>query len=169
MSETTEPPKKKKKKNDADDPLLQQPVPQTPFIRNLLAQIRAHDSYGIWENRPDPKLLRAYVLTKEERQEIPVIGDPDPKLLWRMDLLYKAVAMTLEQEIGLVASPLMKVSSEGFGRVVFTVGRLVAIDLTVRDVHRFGFADFEALAEYGAKLVVDGAATVERFPKTAKA
>ena len=47
----------------------------------------------------------------------------------------------------------MKVSHEGFGRVVLIAGRLVVFAKSLRDVHRFGFESLEKLAAEGAKVV----------------
>ena len=34
-----------------------------------------------------------YILDKEARRELPIIGDPDPETIWRMELFYNAVAL----------------------------------------------------------------------------
>jgi len=58
-------------------------------------------------------------------------------------------------------------SHEGFGRVILTVGRLVVISKSLRDVHRFGFESFEKLAEAGEKLVEDAKKWIELYPMVA--
>jgi probable nitrogen fixation protein len=67
-----------------------------------------------------------------------------------------------------MVSPMMKMSHEGFGRMVLIAGRLIAVNKQLRDVHRFGFASIEKLAEEGQKLVDAGVAMVERFPEVAR-
>ena len=46
--------------------------------KTLVSLIRAEDTYGAWEGKSDDILLRPFILTKEERRLIPIIGDPDP-------------------------------------------------------------------------------------------
>jgi len=137
---------------------------QTPFLRSLVGLIRANDTYGAWEGKSDAILLADFIVTKEQRREIPIIGDPDPDILWRVEMFYAAVGLAFEKSTGAIASPMMKIGHEGFGRVLMTAGRLVVLSKTVRDVHRFGFDSLARLAEQGAKLVEDAVATANRFP-----
>ncbi|CCG09160.1 NifX-associated nitrogen fixation protein [Pararhodospirillum photometricum] len=142
---------------------------ETPFVRQLLRQIRAQDTFGAWEGKPDPELLAPYIITREQRRELPIIADPDPDILDRVEMFYAAVGLTLEQATGLVGAPLMSINHEGFGRVLLTTGRLVVLNLYVRDVHRFGFDSIDALSAKGAALVADAQAMIEQFPEVARA
>ncbi|UVK35693.1 NifX-associated nitrogen fixation protein (plasmid) [Mesorhizobium sp. AR02] len=141
----------------------------TPFVKCLVRLIRAQDSYGSWEGKPDAELLGDFIITREQRRAIPIIGDPDPDVLWRLDKFYAAVGLAIEERCGLMASPMMEMSHEGFGRVLFTAGRLVVLSKTLRDVHRFGFETFRKLAQAGTKLVGDAIATIETYPEVARA
>lgn len=139
-----------------------------PFAMELIKQLRAHDSFGTWDNKSNVQLLDPYILTKEKRAEIPIIGDPDPEILWRLELFYNAIGLAIERATGVMVSPMMKMSHEGFGRMVLIAGRLIAVNKQLRDVHRFGFPSIEKLAEEGQKLVDAGVAMVERFPEVAR-
>ncbi len=141
----------------------------SPFIRALILQIRAQDTHGAWEKKSDQELLRDFIVTKEQRRRIPIMGDPDPDILWRLELFYKAVGLSIEKEAGVIASPMMNMSHEGFGRMLLTAGRLVVISKHLRDVHRFGFETVSVMAEQGAKLVADGVAMIRRFPEVVNA
>lgn len=147
------------------------PDPAEPEIYrgSLITLMRAHDTYGVWTKKPDDALLQSFVLTKEQRRAIPTIGDPDAKVLWRLEIFYTAVGYAINRLTGLDATPIMKISGEGFGRVMITVGRLVVLSRTVRDVHRFGFASTDALASAGEALVAEGIAVINRFPEVAQA
>jgi probable nitrogen fixation protein len=68
-----------------------------------------------------------------------------------------------------MASPVMALSHEGFGRVVLTAGKLVVLAKTLRDVHRFGFEDLAALEAEGEKAVELAVKTIEAFPEVARA
>ena len=36
-----------------------------------------------WETKSDLDLLAPYILDKEARRALPIIGDPDPDTIWR--------------------------------------------------------------------------------------
>jgi probable nitrogen fixation protein len=153
----------------AEEAAAAPPVPDTPFLRALVRLMRAHDTFGVWEKRPDSALLAPFVVTREQRRKIPILDDPDPKLRWRLEVFYSAVAMALQQTTEVEAMPLMRISREGFGPAVILAGRLVAVSRTLRDVHRFGFETLAALAAEGDALVAEGAAMIAKFPEAAKA
>ena len=146
-----------------DDPMA------TPFMKALVGRIRAEDMYGAWERKKDTALLDDYIVTKEERRAMPMISDPDPDTLARVETFYQAVGLAIEQETGLMASPMMKMSHEGFGRVILTTGRLVDLAKSLRDVHRFGFENLSALAREGEKAVRQAISQIEEFPEVARA
>ena len=139
----------------------------TMFIKELVKQWRAQDTHGTWEGKPDQELLAPYILDKEARKQLPIIGDPDPETLWRMELFYNAVGLSIERQTGVMVSPMMKLHHEGFGRLVLIAGRLIVINKNLRDVHRFGFDSMAKLAEEGQKLVQTGAEMIAKFPDVA--
>ncbi|MFC2972691.1 NifX-associated nitrogen fixation protein [Azotobacter bryophylli] len=131
-----------------DDQALQQPI-----IRQMVVQLRAMDSYGTYDTWSDARVLDPLVLTKERRKAIPVVGDPDETTISRVKAYYNALAQLVEGETGLLAVPVINITHEGFGRALILVGKLVALDKTLRDVHRFGFESLDALAGEAQKLV----------------
>ncbi len=139
----------------------------TPFLKTLVRLVRAEDSYGTWEGRSDADLLKDFIVTKEQRREIPIIGDPDPDVLWRVEKFYAAIGLAVEAEAGRIASPMMKMSHEGFGRVILMVGRLIVLSKTLRDVHRWGHDSLTKLAEAGTKAVGEAAEMIAKFPDVA--
>lgn len=143
-------------------------VMEVPFIKELVKQWRAQDTHGTWERKTDEDLLEPYILDKEKRKSMPIIGDPDPETLWRMELYYNAVGLCIEKASGVMVSPMMKMSHEGFGRQILTAGRLIVLNKQLRDVHRFGFPSMEKLAEEGEKAVSSALAMIESFPEVAR-
>jgi probable nitrogen fixation protein len=137
------------------------------FIKELVKQWRAQDSYGAWEGKSDELLLEPYIITKEMRKELPIIGDPDPETLWRLELFYNAVGLAIERQTGNMVTPMMKMHHEGFGRMVLSAGRLIVVNKQLRDVHRFGFLSLEKLAEEGEKLVAAGVEMIKKYPDVA--
>lgn len=143
-------------------------VAELPFIKELIKIWRAQDTHGTWETKSDLDLLAPYVVDKEARRALPIIGDPDPDTIWRMELFFNAVALSIERATGVMISPMLKMSHEGFGRMVLIGGRLIVVNKQLRDVHRFGFDTFEKLAAEGDKYVQSGVEMIEKFPDVAK-
>ena len=141
---------------------------ESVFIKELVKQWRAQDSYGTWEKKSDEVLLEPYVVDKEKRKTLPIMGDPDPETLWRLELFYNAVGMAIERQTGVMVTPMMKMHHEGFGRMVLIAGRLIVVNKQLRDVHRFGFLSLVKLAEEGEKLVAAGVDMITQYPEVAK-
>ncbi len=116
-----------------------------PSVRQIVTQLRALDSYGTYDTWPDYKVLDPMILTKERRREIPVVGDPDETTISRLKAYYNAIAAGIEREVELMAVPVVNLSHEGFGKALILVGRLVVLNRTLRDVHRFGFDSLDKL------------------------
>ena len=142
-------------------------VLQSPFIGELIKQWRAQDTHGAWEKKTDRDLLDPYVVDKAKRREIPIIGDPDPETLWRLELFYNAVGLCVERRTGVMAQPMIKMHHEGFGRLVLLAGRIVVVNKHLRDVHRYGYPTLAALGAEGDKIVADAVAMIERYPDLA--
>lgn len=139
-----------------------------PYVKELIKIWRAQDTHGVWEGKSDLELLEPYIVDKEKRRALPIIGDPDPDTIWRMELFFNAVALSIERATGVMISPMLKMSHEGFGRMVLIGGRLIVVNKQLRDVHRFGFDNLGKLAEEGTKYVKAGVEMIEKFPEVAK-
>ncbi len=144
------------------------PAIESVFVKELVKQWRAQDAHGTWDGKSDLELIDPYIITKEMRREMPIMGDPDPETLWRLELFYNAIGLAIERSTGVMVQPMMKMHHEGFGRMVLIAGRLIVVNKNLRDVHRFGFDSLEKLAEEGAKLVAAGTEMIERFPEVAR-
>lgn len=136
----------------------------SPFIQELVKQWRAQDTHGVWDKKSNQDLIAAYIVTMEMRRSLPILSDVDAKTLQRIELFYNAVSMCIEQRTGAIAMPMIKMHHEGFGRLMLIAGRLVIINRTMRDAHRFGFESMEKLAAEGVKLVDEGVAMINAFP-----
>ena len=144
------------------DPLL-----ETDFIREMVRQMRALDSYGQYDGKPVSSLLEPFVLSKERKAEIPIIGDPDDLTLACIKAFYNGIAVMIEKECGLMAVSLVHLSHEGFGRVLITVGKLVVLDRTLRDAHRFGFESLSKMKHEADKHLAVALEIVGKFPDVA--
>jgi len=136
----------------------------TPFVQQMVKMLRAQDMHGTWDNKTDLDLLDPFILTAAKRKEMPIIGDPDPEVIWRLELFYNAIAVAIERETGNIVTPMMKMSHEGFGRMVLIAGRLIVVNKQLRDVHRFGFPSLAKLSEQGNKFVDEAVVMIRTYP-----
>ncbi len=140
---------------------------EAPFVRELVKIWRAQDTHGAWEGKKDLDLLEPYILDKEKRRALPIVGDPDPDTIWRLELFFNAVALSIEKATGVMISPMLKMHHEGFGRMVLIGGRLIVVNKQLRDVHRFGFDSLAKLAAEGDKYVAVAVEMIRKFPEVA--
>lgn len=146
-----------------DDPLL-----TSDFAKEMVKQMRAIDTYGSYDNWTESKILDPFVLSKEKKREIPIVGDPDEITMARVRAFYNAISSLIEKECGLMAIPMINLSHEGFGRSIITVGKLVVLDKTLRDVHRFGFASMEKMLHEANKLLSGALQLVGNYRQVAE-
>ncbi len=146
----------------ADDPIY-----QTDFVREMLRQTRALDSYGQWDGQPVQKILAGYVLSKEQKRAMPIIGDPDDTIVARVKSFHNAIAVLIEKECGLMAVPYVQLTHEGFGRALIVVGKLVVMDRTLRDVHRFGFDSLSKMKTEADKFLGVALEIIGKHPEVA--
>ena len=147
---------------DEQDDLL-----NTDFIQEMVRQMRAIDTYGTYDNLSTAEILAPFVVTKEQRREIPIVGDPDEIVLSRVKAFYNAISALIEKECHLMAVPLINLTHEGFGRALITVGKLVVMDKTLRDVHRFGFNSLSKMKDEADKLLSVALEIIGQHPKVA--
>lgn len=143
------------------------PIFQTDFVKEMARQMRALDTYGTYTGWTVEKILDPYILTKERKATIPLIGDPDDETISRVKAFYNAIAVLIEKECKLLAVPLVHLTHEGFGRSIITVGKLVAVEKTLRDVHRFGFASLSKMKDEADKLLGIALERIGQHPEVA--
>lgn len=152
-----------------DIPAFDPAGPEGLYLTELARLIRGQDTAGIWANRPDEALLGPFLMSREKRRRLPLLGDADPRSVERLERFHSAVGLAIERSTGMIASLVIRLHPEGWGRVVLIVGRLVVVDRAVRDVHRFGFESAAKLVEAGGTLVAEALTLIEQFPDAARA
>jgi len=122
------------------------------FSKALVAQLRAQDTYGVWSKIADDDLLvKTYVKSKEELKNIPIIDDIKPEQTKAIRLIYQALAIAFEQQTNVMCSVVMEMSHEGFGRAVVIAEKIVIVDKSFKDAHRFSFRELDKLKTEGGK------------------
>ena len=143
------------------------PIMETDFIKEMVKQMRALDSYGTYDGWTVERILAPYIVTKEMRRQIPVIGDPDEETLSRVKAFYNGISALIEKECGLMAVPMVNLSHEGFGRALITVGKLVVMDRTVRDIHRSGYDSYSKMKDEADKYLSVALGLIGKYPEVA--
>lgn len=138
------------------------------FLKDLVDQLRAGDTYGNLDRLSDETLLSPYVLTKEQRRQISVACDIDAVIEARVRSFYQAVAAAVEKATGAMTTTVLDLNHEGFGRVVVFAGRLVVLSDVLRDVQRFGFNSLEDLGARGEAFVTAAAKHVDQYREVAR-
>jgi len=129
------------------------PIFESDFMQEIVKQMRAIDTYGTYDDWSEAKILDPFVMTKERKAEIPIIGDPDEIVMARVKAFYNSISSLIEKECKLMAVPMINLSHEGFGRAIITVGKLIVMDRTLRDVHRFGFKSLSKMKDDADKYL----------------
>ncbi|MFW9263836.1 NifX-associated nitrogen fixation protein [Nostoc sp. CALU 546] len=140
----------------------------SPFVKELVRQIRAQDSYGFYRNWSDELMLKPYIVSKEAKRKISVEGDVEPATKARILSFYRAIAGQIEQKTGSLSQVVIDLSHEGFGWVLIFSGRLLLVARTLRDAQRFGFDSLEKLADEGEKLTQKGIELAEKYTEVTK-
>lgn len=145
------------------------PFMTADVVVEMLKQLRALDTYDNYEGWPEEKIIDPLILTKERKREIPIVGDPDETTLARVKSYYNAIASLIEKQTGLMAVPVINLTHEGFGRAFVLVGKLIVVDKTLRDVHRFGFPSLEDLCLKTEQIIEKAAGLIEKYREVAEA
>jgi probable nitrogen fixation protein len=145
------------------------PYMTSDVVVEMLKQLRALDTYDSYEGWSEEKIIDPLVMTKVRKREIPIIGDPDETTLARVKAYYNSIASLIEKKSGLMAVPVINITHEGFGRAFILVGKLIVVDKTLRDVHRFGFPSLEDLAAKTEVVIDKAIALIEQFREVAEA
>jgi len=144
-------------------------VADSPFLKALVQQIRAQDTFGTYSKWKDELVLSPFVVTKERKKKISLDKEIDPATHLRIISFYRAIAAVIEQETGTFCQVIVNLNSEGFGYAFIWSGRLIVVNKSMRDAQRFGFNSLEKLAERAERLIKSGLDAIDRFPEAAKA
>lgn len=147
------------------DPIADDGIYRSAFMMELLRQVRAQDQYGTRDGWTAERLLAPFFRKRGEDGGACLV---DAKALLRIRLFYQTLAVLVESECGQMATPIVGINEEGFGRIVLTVGKLVVLEKVVRDAGRFGFSSPEAMQAEAEKLLAVAVALIGKYSEVAK-
>jgi probable nitrogen fixation protein len=142
----------------ADEALL-----ATPFVQQLIKQLRAR-------HLGEPQRPATAEAVHPERGRAARDSDhrrPDPETLWRLELFYAAVAVAIERETRQMVSPMMKMSHEGFGRMVLIAGGSSSSTSNCATCTASAFQPGEARGG-GGKFLDDAIEMIRAYPAVAQ-
>lgn len=136
---------------------------KSDIVQDMIKQLRAIDSFGTYDGWSDAKIIDPLVLTKERKQAIPVIGDPEEITIARVKAYYNSLSSLIEKKSSLMAVPMINITHEGFGRALIMVGKLVVADKVLRDIHRWGFPSLEKMVEQTDATIAKALSLIEKY------
>ena len=137
------------------------------FLKDLIDQQRAGDTYGQLDRLSDEHMIKPFLVSREQKNEIAVNCDVDAATEARLRSFYQAVAAGLERATSLYTTVLIDLSHEGFGRAIVFAGRLIVVSDVLRDAQRFGFSSPDKLGAQGDRLVAGGIKVIEKYKEAA--
>ncbi len=140
---------------------------KSDIVQDMIKQLRAIDTFGSYDGWSEARIIDPVVLTKERKQQIPVIGDPDEMTLARVKAYYNSLSSLIEKKSGLMAVPMVNITHEGFGRALIMVGKLIIVDKILRDVHRWGFPSLEKMCEQTDATITKALDLIEKYKSAA--
>lgn len=140
---------------------------QSDIVQDMIKQLRAIDSFGTYDGWSEARIIDPLVLTKERKQAIPVIGDPEEITIARVKAYYNSLSSLIEKRSGLMAVPMINITHEGFGRALVMVGKLVVADKILRDIHRWGFPSLEKMVEQTDTTIAKALGLIEKYNSAA--
>lgn len=145
------------------------PYMTADVVVEMLKQLRAQDTYDSYDGWSEEKIIDPLVMTKERKRETPIVGDPDETTLARVKAYYNTIASLIEKKAGLMAVPVVNITHEGFGRAFVIVGKLIVVDKTLRDVHRFGFPSLEDMSLKTEQVIDKAVGLISQYREVAEA
>ncbi|MEM1172387.1 MAG: NifX-associated nitrogen fixation protein [Cyanobacteria bacterium P01_H01_bin.35] len=139
-----------------------------PFIQELVRSIQAQDSYGVYKSWSSELILKPYIVSKQQKRQIPTDNEVDPMTLARIKLFYNAIATCIELETNQIMQVVISINHEGFGWALVFCGRLLVVSRTLRDAQRYGFTSLEKLEEEGEKMAKAGIELVKKYKEVCK-
>ncbi|ATY84895.1 hypothetical protein CVV65_08140 [Kyrpidia spormannii] len=141
------------------------------FVTELARLVRARDTYGVLDGKPDADILQDYVRKGGKRDLMAELAlETTDAVRQRVHLFYEAVASRLERliENGQVINVAMELDPEGFGQVVLYTDWFVVWSEGLRDVpRRYLFDNLDQLEALGQSIVKEGLARWETCSKIA--
>lgn len=119
------------------------------FRRSLCHIADAYDYFGRDSMLGEAaKIEKLILFTKEEKLALGQDCTPSPKLHRQVEIVFQALALTLEAMTGCLMQSMVDMNHEGFGRAIVSSGRLILASTTLRAGLRFPFTSQAKLERF---------------------
>lgn len=145
------------------------PTAPAEAVKALALQIRINDVFGTYARWSDDLLLKPFIVTREQKRTISTEGPVEPITRGRIQAFFRSIAYRIEAGSGLMAQVALDLNDEGFGYALVFAGKLLLVNRSLRDAHRFGFLTSEDLIAESDKLTAQGISLANRFQEVGKA
>lgn len=143
-------------------------VTQSLFVKTLAQVIQSNDFTGAYRNlSTQEKVEKAFILSPEEKEKLAECGLIPEKLREQISLFFQAVAFAVEQKCGIMASSIVELNGEGFGRGMVYCGRLIALNKSIRGSQQFIFQNLEKLSKEGEAYIDEALSWVQKYQEIA--
>lgn len=141
---------------------------QSVFFKTLVQVIQLNDLIGDYRNlSAQEKIESVFVTSAEEREKIAECGLIPEKLKEQISMFFQAVAFVVEQKCGKMASSIVEVNEEGFGRGMVYCGRLIVLNKSVRGSQQYIFQNLEKLNKEGEAYIDEALDWINKYPEIA--
>lgn len=138
----------------------------SPFLVSIVQIIDSYDSLGVYQKlNSEQKLVRSFLLTKEEKEQMESCGQIDEKYKAQVTIFFQAAALTIEQRTGKMVSSIVEMNEEGFGQAMLSAGRLILLSKGLRGTQQFAYTDAERVNKAGEKTITAAIEWIERYPE----
>lgn len=141
---------------------------ESTFLKNLNQVIQSNDFTGAYRNLTVQQIIEsAFMMSAEEKEKIAECGIIPQKLKEQISFLFQAVAFSVEQKTGIMASSIVELNEEGFGRGMVYCGKLIALNKSVRGSQQFIFQNLEKLDKVGRLFIEEAVMWVGKYKEIA--
>lgn len=139
------------------------------FLKEIVNQVRAYDTYGTWEKKSNEDLLKEF-LKGGSKKPLSLVGhcEIDPKAMLKIYAYFKALGAIIEKLSGFITSVVINMDDEGNGTVLIYTGRFILVNKTIRNANMFGFNSIDDMRSQGEKLIHKALHFLESYAEVAR-
>lgn len=141
---------------------------ESSFLANLAQVIQANDLTGVYRSlSPQQKVEVVFIPNAEDKGKLAECGIIPENLKEHISCFFQAVAFSVEQQTGIMASSIIELNDEGFGRGMVYCGKLIALNKSIRGSQQFLFQNLEKLEKVGQAFIEEAVMWIHKYKEIA--
>ena len=137
-------------------------IVESPFLAELVRQVRLQDRSGIYSSWSNELLLKSFVIPGDSCQ-LPIDSPGNYLTNLGISAFYHAVAAIVEKETGQLAQIFINLSHQGLSSALVCCGPLLVVSRLLRDGQEVGFDSLETLAKVGEEIAQKAISKVRQY------